>query len=250
MSLISNEANVAFATAFSIDKIVDVWEGNYNRATQVTVRSYTYLGAPYNVYFYRIPHGFNRPVFCDLLWSTDGVTYVDGGSASTSFSGVSIAFSDSTYIYIYDSQGAAAAGTARYKVIAFWIDNYDTTNPAVNSFLSPNGQTNFDSRLNYQKISQQAASNFTFTSGVLSEPTNVVGHTLGYRPNFRVFFEAFPGEVWPMQYGGTTNPFNFADIELECRAKVSTTALSITLTHPVSSTITAARAWYRMYLDH
>lgn len=248
MNLISNIANVAFETRYNIDKIVGVWEGSYNRATQVTTRTYTLLGLPYDVFFYRIAHGFSRPIFCDLLWSKDNVTYSDGGAGSTG-GDVSIAFSDSTYIYIYDAQGAASSGMAYYKVIGFWITDYDLTNPLVPAYSSANKTINFDSRLNYQKIYMEDVSNFSFTSGVLSEPSNPITHGLSKRPNFRVFFESFSGEVWPMHYGGASNVFLFDDTQLECKAVMNNTSLVISQLHAASSTRTSSRAWYRIYLD-
>lgn len=239
MFLTSQAQSVAFATPFNADKIVGVWEGSYNRATQVTARAFTLSGLPYDVFFFRIAHGLPRPVFCDLLWSSDGVTFSDGGFES-------IAISDSTYIYIYDAQGVAAAGTAYYKVIAFWIDDYDTTNPSVDSFLSTTKEVNFDSRLNYQKIYQQNVSNFSFSSGVLSEVTNNVTHDLGYRANFRAFYEGLANEVWPLH---NNDLFVFDDNELFGKGRMSTTQLSLIQTHPASSTRTSSRVWYKIYLD-
>lgn len=246
MSLVDNARDVAFTTRWPTDKIVGVWEGSYNRATDVIFRTYTFSTVPYDVYFYRIPHGFTRPVFCDLLWSNDGVIYVDGGSGGLIGTEPSIAFSDSTYIYIYDSQGVAATGTAYYKVIAFWIDSYDGTNPLVSSYISSNKDVLFSTENNYQKIYLQGTSSFNFSAGVASSPTNSIAHGLGYMPNFRVFYEAFANEVWPMQDNGT---FLFADDQLACTANTTTSNLNITIDHPISSSTTSARAWYRLYLD-
>lgn len=235
MSLVDNAQNVAFTTRWPTDKIVGVWEGSYNRATEVVTRTFTSGGMPYDVFFYRIPHGFTRPVFCDLLWSTDNVVFSDGGSRALSVD-PSIAFSDSTYIYIYDSQGAASAGTAYYKVIAVWIDEYDGTNPLVQPFVSTTKDILFDTRLNYQKIYQQGVLTFN-SAGIQS-----VDHELLRRPNFRVYFESFSGEVWPMHNGSL---FTFDDNQTECKALMFDTGLAVQLI----SVPSARRAWYKVYLD-
>lgn len=245
MSLVSNASQIAFASDFPVDKIVGVWEGTYNRATDVTTRTYTFLGSPYNVYVYRIAHGFTRPVFCDLLWSTDGTTYADGGSGATT-GGASLAWSDSTYIYIYDAQGVASAGTAHYKVVAFWIDSYDGTDPLVPTYSSANKTIGFDSRENYQKIYLQNVVTVTNSSGSLSTILSTVLHGLSYLPNHRVYFEAFSGEVWPAVAGGASNLFLFADNEAECQPYVDTNLLNLLVTLPAHQ---SARVWYRVYLD-
>jgi len=235
MSLIDNANDVVYSTAYPIDKIVNVWEGSFNKATDTIIRS----GDFGDIYLYRIPHGFTRPVFVDLLWSDDNVSWVDGGVGSSALGDVSLAFSDSTYIYIIGSLFLPGVGLRYYKAIAFWIDSYDNTNPQVPGYLSPNKKVNFDSRLNYQKIYKQHP--ITFNTAT----TQTITHGLNRRPNFRVFFEAFPGEVWPMNSGGLSNPFNFDSTQTECRAVMDSTNLNITL-----DTVPAARrAWYRIYLD-
>lgn len=235
MSLVDNANSTVYATAFPIDKIVDVWEGSFNKATETIIRS----GSFGDIYVYRIAHGFTRPVFVDLLWSDDNITWVDGGVAATAIGDVSLAFSDSTYIYIIGSLFAPGVGTRYYKAIGFWIDTYDATNPLVPGFLSSNKQINFDSRLNYQKIYRQNV--LTFGSAT----TQTVTHGLGRRPNFRVFFEAFSGEVWPMNSGGASNPFDYDVNQTECHSRMNNTGLDITLdTVPASR-----RVWYRIYLD-
>lgn len=234
MFLVENANNVVFDTALSIDKIVDVWEGSFDKATAIK-RS----GDSGDIYVYRISHGFTRPIFVDLLWSDDNITWADSGVAQTSIGDFSLAFSDSTYIYIISSLFAPAVGTRYYKAIGFWIDDYDTTNPLVSSFLSANKKVNFDSRLNYQKIYDHNVLNFATAT------TQTVSHDLGIRPNFRVFFEAFPGEVWPMNSGGAGNPFNYDSNQTECKARMHSSGLDVTLSTVPSN----RRAWYRIYAD-
>lgn len=233
MFLTSRAADVASFTSFNADKIVGVWEGSFNRATDVI----THTGDSGDIYLYRIPHGFTRPVFTDLLWKL-GSAWADGGSLDGA-SEISIAFSDSTYVYIVSSVFAPAVGTMQYKVIGTWIDSYDNTNPLVEPFLGSNKSTLFDSRDNYQKIYDQNVLSFA------ADGTQPVTHTLGYRANFRVFHEAITGEVWPMFAGGGSNPFLYDSSFTDCRARMSTTALAVQLENVAST----KRAWYKIYLD-
>lgn len=235
MSLVDSSEFIAFDTTHPIDKIVYVWEGNFNRATDVIER----VGSFGSIYVYRIEHGFTRPVFVDLLWSDDNITWADAGVVASPSGDVSLGFSDSTYVYVISSLFAPGVGTRYYKAIGFWIDDYDTTNPLVNTYESTNNTINFDSRLNYQKIFQQGALSFG------SATTQSIAHNLNKRPNFRVFFEAFSGEVWPMNSGGASNPFLYDANQTECHSRINNTSLDIRL-----DTVPATRrAWYRTYLD-
>lgn len=224
---------IALLSSLNLDKIVRVFEGSYNAATDTIARSYTFAGFPLDVYFYRFAHGLPRPVECDLLASTDGgTTYIDGGFDR-------IAISDSTYVYVFDSVGAAGAGTVRYKVLCNWIDNYDATNPFITSVMYRSKELSLDSRVNYQKIYDQNVLTFNSSS------TQTVIHTLGYEPNAKVFFEAFPGEVWPLNAGGTTNLFLVDDSQPECTLKIEDDQISLAM----SNVTTTTRAWYKIYYD-
>lgn len=233
MSLTSNANRVAFAAPhFNYDKIVAVFEGSFNRATDVI----EVVGDAGSIYVYRIAHGFTRPVFADLLWKISG-DWTDGGCSDGT--DISIAYSDATYVYVVSSVFSTASGTFQYKVTGTWIDNYDATDPLVEAFHAPNKDIVFDSRANYQKIYDQNVLSFASAS------TQNVSHSLGYRANFRVFFEALSGQVWPAFFGGSSNPFQYVFSMTECMARMTTTALSIEL-FSVPST---KRAWYKIYLD-
>jgi hypothetical protein len=209
-----------------------VWEGSFNRATDVT----TITGDLGSIYVYRVAHDFTRPLALDLLWKISG-GWADGGS--TDGTDVSIAYSDSTYIYIVSSAFAPAVGTMNYKVIGTWITDYDATNPLVNSFVSANKTTVFDTGLNYQKIFDQNVLSFATSS------TQSVTHLLGYRANFKVYYEAIAGQVWPMYSGGTANPFLYDSSMVECRARMTSNTLDVQL----ESVPATRRAWYKIYLD-
>jgi hypothetical protein len=228
MSLATNYDKINFATQYTYDKIVGVFTGSYNLALQPVIGGFLQR--------YTIPHSFGRPVFTDLLWSPDGVTYVDGSSGSTS-----MAYSDSNNIYILTTY---PVGMIYYKVIATWIDDYDGTNPAIEPQLSTTDGIYFDTRSNYQKTYLQ--SSFTVTGP--APPFQTIAHNLGYTPNAKIYFESLSGQVWPAMWGGTNNQFlyDFAN-QYECTAIINSTNMVALLLGGASAV--SARAWYRIYLD-
>ncbi len=245
MSLSSNVNEISYYSEYSIDKIARIYTGSYNSATDVISRNYTLAGSPYTVYLYRILHGMTRPLACELQWSIDGgVTYIDGGAYSAP--AVSkIAFSDSTYVYIFDAQGIAGVGTVNYRLYCSWIDNYDNTNPLETVETYSDVPQQFDSRENYQKIQNQDVVSFTpGTFGAIE--TQVIANPLGYTPNVKVWFEAFAGEVWPLNAGGTSNLFLVDDAQDESSLSIGTNNFSITMRKFSNTT---KRAWYKQYYD-
>lgn len=232
MSLQSNYQNLNFASQYAVDKIVGVYNSSFNAATQTTV-----IGG--YLYQYPIPHSFTRPVFCELLWSTDGVNYADGGNGV--FGGtLAISYSDSSNIYVTTGLNA---GTIYYKVIASWIDNYDMTNPLITPVLNTTNNFYFDSRNNYEKIYHQDKQTITGASGSASYI-----HALGYAPNYKVFFESISGQVWPAIAGGTNDFFLYdAAAQYECESTITSSVLTMNLQGGGSSV--SSRVWYRVYLN-
>jgi len=229
MSLSSNARDVAFFSGYKVDKIVNVFEGSFDAGSATTVGGYLKR--------HSFPHGYTRPVFTKLIWSTDDVNWVDGGysyrSGDASFY-PSIAYSDASDIFILTG---LTSGTVYYKVIATWIHNYDGTDPAIDSFISPNAVTTFDSRLNYQKIKE--------TGMVTGTGADIpIIHDLGYYPNARVYFEAFSGEVWPANAGGASNYFLYDFVNQE-ELQFHTTTDSLIL----ESTPSGRDIWYTVYYD-
>lgn len=233
-------------TAIPIDKIVRIFTGSFNASTDTITRNYTLSGAPNAVKMYRIPHGLTRPVACELLWSINGDIdegiFYDGGMWDLS-NRSAIAFSDSTYIYIIPPTTSSLV--VPYKVYCSWIDDYDATNPTVQTRTYSDVPQLFDSRVNYQKIKDYGV--VTFTAGTAgSQQTISLAHGLTYTPNVKVFFEAFTGEVWPLNAGGATNLFNIDDSQEECQLAIDTDSVDITMTR--FSNI-ARGAWYKIYYD-
>lgn len=242
---IAEPQNVAFSSFSGIDKVVRTFTGSYNAATDLTSRNYTSGGSPLTAYFYRIPHGLTRPVFCELITSDDGGTYyVDGGNSSGGIG--HIAFSDSTYIYIFHSIISPGTGTINYKVWCSWIDDYDGTNPSIETISYTDQPIEFDSRENFQKLAMPQQL-LTFSAGTFgsTETQNVI-HTLGYTPNTKVFFEAFSGEVWPLNAGGTSNIFRIDDSQDEAYISITSSLVSVSMDRFSN---TSKRAWVRVFYD-
>lgn len=236
MSLVDNIDKVAFTSRYPIDKIVGVYEGSFDKASDTTTRT----GGITNINVFPIPHGQSRPVFVDLLWSDDDATYADGGSNIGTNS--SIAFSDDTNIYIIAS---SATGTQYYKAIAVWIDEYDDTDPLVEAFTPDANKPLFDSRSNYQKIYEDGEA--TYSAGTFgSSSTVTVLHPLGYKPNARAWFEPISGEVWPLNSGGAGNPFLYDFNQDEAHMEIYDSRVDIIVARFSNA---ERKIWYKVYFD-
>lgn len=231
MSLLDNISDVSYTSTASVDKIVGVWEGTFNGTSDTTTRTNGFL-ATLNIY--SIPHGFTRPLFLSLLWSPDGTTWQDGGN-------LSLAFSDSTNIYIV----AGTTGTNYYKVIGYWIDSYDGTDPDVPAFTTGQDKPVFDSRVNFQKIATEGES--TYSPGTFGSQTTVtITHDLGYIPNAKAFFEPIDGEVWPLNAGGTSNQFLYDFNQDEAWLEIYSNRIDIVVNRFSNDT---RKVWYKVYYD-
>lgn len=229
-NLLANISKVRLATPYVLDKIVGVLTGSFNAGTDTTTPASGFR-------LFKIAHSFTRPVFCELLFSTDGgTTYTEGGL------GKAIAYSDSSYVYILTIQ---TSGTCNYKVICTWIDNYDATNPSITPQLNTTSLAYFDSRQNYPKIYLQ---NVVTATTKAADTTFTITHSLGYVPNFKIYFESFSGQVWPQIYGGSNDPwlYDFSH-QAEAFGVANSTQLKLDCFIPTSGSST--RVWYKVYLD-
>lgn len=236
MSLVDNISDVAFASTYPVDKIVGVWEGTFNKSSDTTTRT----GGAGSIKVFAIPHGYTRPVVVDLLWSDNGTTWADGGGSIGT--NTSIAFSDSTNIYIVAS---STTGTQHYKAIAVWMDEYDTSNPLVDSYISSTKDVLFDSRVNYQKINLEDET--TYSPGTFgSSQTISVSHSLGYKPNAKAWFEPFSGEVWPLNSGGAANPFLYDFAQDEAIMEIYSDRIDVIVSRFSNAT---RKIWFKIYFD-
>jgi hypothetical protein len=176
-----------------------------------------------------------------VLISSDGVTYYDGNSAFTGAG--AIPYSDSTKLYILTN---VSSGTIYYKLVCSWIDDYDTSDPAITPVFQPvSGTPIFDSRDNYQKIFKQGV--FT-ASSLAADNLATIDHNLGYSPNYKLYIEAFSGQVWPESAAGVSNFWNYdPNHQSEVTAITTTSQLKMDCFLPASGHTT--RVWYRIYLD-
>lgn len=231
MSL-TTPTGASFISGAGVDKLVRIYEGSYTTGDLATR-----TGSIYNVLVYEIPHDLDRPMICEVITSDDGGTTWDTATEA-------YAFCDSEKVYIYEGLGGPA-GTRNYKVFCTWIDDYDNSNPTITTQSYTSEPTQFDSRLNYQKIFMQGE--LSFSAGTLgSTQTRTVTHNLGYTPNAKVFFESFSGEVWPMHIGGAGNGLLYDYAQDECSAEIYDTYMDVTM-YRFSNAV--RRAWYRIYYD-
>lgn len=238
MSLVSNIENVALSSEYATDKIVAVYSGSFNASTAPTLSV--------SIVYKEIPHPFGRPVFTKTQVSKDNVIWSDENSFnpydSSSTLGISYSTSSSVFV-LYNNPTGPPSGTIYYRVIAFWIDDYDASNPLVEPTTGSSSSLFFDSRVNYQKIyDSDVITNPAATSTTLS-----VNHTLGYQPNVRAFCEMLPGQVWPAVFGGTKDFWLYNLDMVECELKVYTDKVDFVTSASISSP--ASRIWYVIYYD-
>jgi len=232
-------ASAMFSSQHDIDKIVRIFSGSFLHSTDTTTRT----GNAFNIEVFPIAHDLGRPVACEMQWSADGVNWIDNGSQDSNFQG-SLAYSTSTHIYIISP---FFVGTPRvyYRVWCSWINDYDSSNPLIEVSTYSDTPLVFDSRLNIQKIYDQDV--LSFSAGTFGSPQNIeVAHDFGYTPNAKVWFEAFTGEVWPLNSGGASNQFLFDYSQDECELRISDNNIEVRYKR-FSNAI--RRAWYKIYYD-
>lgn len=230
MSSLTSYTNTAFASSKPTDKIVGVYSGSFNTTTAPQFGGY--------IAYTSFAHTFTRPVFTKLQTSTDQVNWQDGNSANL----YAISYATATEIFVLH---AASVGVIYYRVVAFWINDYDTTNPLVAPTVGSLSNLHFDSRLNYQKVATQGV--YTVPAATLLG-TQTITHNLGYKPNVRVYNEMKPGQVWLSNYGGGFGNYWLYDVDMiEADVSVTDTTLVIDSYGGVSSP--ASRVWYVVYYD-
>lgn len=248
MGLADNLDKVAYNTVYPTDKIVFTESGSFLHTTDTQTRTYDNFGFPFDVERYRIRHGFDRPVFVECLWSRNsGTQYQPAGGNSDGSSNYVIAYSDSTYVYIECSGGITSGQRVYYQLICSWIQEYDTTNPSVEPFTNlPTTYTQvFNSRSVIPSIVKEGVLQLSTTSGTFTNVLGTIAHNLGYTPSPKVYFEAFDGEVWPMNYGGNQNPYLIDTDQAECNCFVDDTTLTINAI--IKSGNGVRNFWYKLY---
>lgn len=243
---LSNLTKVAYTTYYDTEKVVKTFTGSFKYSTSTTTRNYTLAGFPNAVQVYKLPHGFDRPVFCEMFWSLDQTNWDVGGASSSNGSDYAIAYSDSNFVYIMTT--TLAAGTDVYfKIICSWIPDYDTTNPSVPAFAEiPASFTQvFNSRSRIPAVVQQDVLVGSTTSATLTDVTLIASHSLGYAPAAKAYIESFSGEVWPLNYGGAGNPYMVDDSQVE--AQFFTTPTQFIGDMYTKSANGQRKLWYFLY---
>lgn len=246
MSLLDNIDKAAYNTLYPTETIVKNFTGSFNYTTDTITRNYTLAGFANPVKAFRIPHGYTRPLFVELFWSLDNSTFTIGGGSNDAGGYYTIAYSDSTYVYV---QPTALPANTRlyYKTVCSWIKDYDTTNPSVPAFSDlPSAYTQvFNSRNSVPAIIQQDVVNMSTSSTSLTPVVTPVAHPFGYAPNMKVYVEAFSGEVWPLNYGGASNPYLVDDGQVEAQAFTDTS--NLILDASMKASMGTKRMWYMLY---
>lgn len=247
-NILTNIDKVAYTTYFDTDLVVKTFTGKFTYGTGTVTLNYTYATLPNNQQALRLVHGFDRPVFVEAQWSLDNDNFSVGGGSAYDSTNFAIGFSDSTYIYLMLPYSGLSSGTTiYYKMVCSWIPNYDDTNPSVPPFAEiPSTYTQtFNSRITTPAIVRQGVMNLSTTSGSFTNVIGVVKHPFGYAPNMKVFIEAFSGEVWPLNFGGTSNPYGVDDNQVEAEAFTTTTDFAVEMR--LKSSLGARKVWYMLY---
>jgi hypothetical protein len=248
-NLRANTDKLSYNSVLGTDKIVKTYTGSFVFTTDTITRSYTLAGSPNNQKVYRFAHGFTRPGFVDLQWSVDGISYWQGGGTPDTSTNFAIGYSDSTYIYIMPNQAYFPGDRIYYKILFSWLDDFDTTDPVIAALETrPADYTQtFNSRVLAPTIIDSDVLSLSTASVFLDDVVQTVALPTGiaYAPFMKVYIEAFPGEVWPLNYGGTGNVYLVDDSQVEGQAFTSPTQFIVDLSMKASNG--TRRVWYNLY---
>ena len=108
MGLLDNIDNVAFATSYNNDKILEVFTGSFAATASATSTT-------------TIPHTWGASVFPVMIWSDDNATWQDAGSATYAAASTTVELSascsvDADDILVSVSNSTGTNKTCYYKV--------------------------------------------------------------------------------------------------------------------------------------
>lgn len=239
---------VGFTSLYNTEKIVKVFEGTFEYDVDTTSRAFDFATAE----VYLIPHGFTRPVFTELFWSLNDVEYyVGGGLADIDDTAFAISYSDSDNvgIMVLPYSAPIASGTViYYKVVCGWINDYDDTDPMIEAFsdFPDTYRLNFNSRYQTSTIATEGKFTLTTASGTVTDVFDSEEHGLNYTPIIKCYYNAFPGEVWPLNYGGAKNPY-LVDASDQVEGLAFVDATSVTVDAVMKAGSGEVNFWYMLY---
>ena len=231
---------VEFYSGVQTDKIIGVWEGEFETSTAPT-----WPDSFSSVTYTTIEHNFGQYVFTKLIWSTDKYNWQDGGASRDASFKSGLASSDNTYIYISTT---LLTGPFYYKVMAFWPEEMGEAVHKIPITPTTDASSDlwFDGRRDYQKIHSFGSQ--IVDPGIGGE-TVTINHDLGYYPNCRGYVESVPGNCLPATFGGTKNPWSTIDVIDFIEMQLDITNSDLVLDFYGSTTSPAVRMWWLIYFD-
>lgn len=183
-------ADFYFNTEYEIDKIIATYSGTIASSAPTSGGGSTTASASHT-------HGFGDSTYYQ------GVFSVDGGTTWNDF-GADIPYTGGTYLAIQTVEVDAVVTTtaatvtvtnfydyANSRGVAYTVQYklYLMAKNTMASPITPSNQvenTNFDTRLNYQKVAFSGSTTLNVSAG--STGSTSVAHNLGYVPNVRAFW--------------------------------------------------------------
>lgn len=241
MTQIDHIQDIAFSTAFLIDKSIGVLSGAINSPAPTSSSGPTVTAQATKT-------GFNESCYFRGIHSTDsGVSWNDFGAITPNLSTPSMPVFQTvdvigalepdgglrvTAINYYDYvHSAGTPRTVLWKVVLFSKNNQGSISPIAMG--NPVQFTTLDR--DYQKIALQSQVPFNISAFVAK--TEVVAHNLGYVPQVRAFYQATDGTQLML------DPWLAFRIE----TRVTTTNVSFVLQSEYATNTRTGRIEYRIY---
>lgn len=238
---------INFSSTLDNEKIVKTFEGSFEFENDTETVVFDFASQE----VYNIAHGYTRPVFVEMWWSLNNVDwFVGGGNSDTDGKAFLIGYSDSTNvkIMVVENLGLTTGDTIYYKIVCGWIPDYDDTNPLIDEFTGYPANYKFNFQSYYQTL-------YIAKKGVITLSTNNAGfinvldsvdHELDFAPTMKCYYEAFPGEVWPLNYGGIGNPY-LVGISTQVEAIAFVDETSVTANAVMKQASGDVRFWYMLF---
>lgn len=242
-----DQTKINFSSLLDNERIVKVFEGSFDFEDDTDTVTFDFASQE----VYSIQHGFTRPVFVELWWSLNNEDwFMGGGNSDTDAKAFIIGYSDSTYVkmMVVENIGLSTGETIYYKLVCGWIPLFDDTNPLIDDFddFPANYKRQFQSRYQTLYIAKRGVITLSTASSSFTNVLDSEAHGLDYVPNIKCYYEAFPGEVWPLNYGGVANPY-LVGISTQVEAIAFVDGTEITVNATMKAANGDVRFWYLMF---